>query len=87
MATTPLPSVGSEAVSGLAPTATIPDSSGFPLEHGMSLSYWLQGVRASPLLNHRTTGDIPLQADVVIIGSGVCVSRSHLTGQLLMVAC
>ncbi|KAJ7253292.1 DAO-domain-containing protein [Mycena rebaudengoi] len=44
----------------------------FPIPTGMSLSYWLQGVRASPLLDHRTTEELPKSADVVIIGSGMC---------------
>ncbi|KAJ7454573.1 DAO-domain-containing protein [Mycena galericulata] len=43
----------------------------FPIPRGMSLSHWLQGVRASPLLDHRTTEDLPTSADVVIIGSGM----------------
>ncbi|KAJ7253268.1 FAD dependent oxidoreductase-domain-containing protein [Mycena rebaudengoi] len=43
----------------------------FPIPTGMSLSYWLQGVRASPLLDHRTTEELPKSADVVIIGSGL----------------
>ncbi|KAF8922380.1 DAO-domain-containing protein [Mucidula mucida] len=44
----------------------------------MSLSYWLQGVRASPLLDHRTTADIPPEADVVIIGSGLTGSLTAM---------
>ncbi|KAJ7076685.1 DAO-domain-containing protein [Mycena belliarum] len=43
----------------------------FPRPKGMSLSYWLQGVRASPLLDHRTTEGLPQAADIVIIGSGM----------------
>ncbi|KAJ6493199.1 DAO-domain-containing protein [Mycena sanguinolenta] len=43
----------------------------FPIPEGMSLSYWLQGVRASPLLDHRTTEHLPKSAEVVIIGSGM----------------
>lgn len=43
----------------------------FPTAKGMSLSYWLQGVRASPLLDHQTTEELPKAAEVVIIGSGV----------------
>ncbi|KAJ6626711.1 DAO-domain-containing protein [Mycena sp. CBHHK59/15] len=43
----------------------------FPLAKGMSLSYWLQGVRASPLINLRTTEELPKAAEVVIIGSGM----------------
>ncbi|KAJ6493198.1 DAO-domain-containing protein [Mycena sanguinolenta] len=43
----------------------------FPIPKGMSLSYWLQGVRASPLLDHRTTEELPKSAEVVIIGSGM----------------
>jgi hypothetical protein len=44
----------------------------FPIPKGMSLSYWLQNVRASPLLDHRTTEELPKSAEIVIIGSGVC---------------
>ena len=44
---------------------------GLPLEDGMCLSYWLQGVRNNPLLDHRTTEHLLSHADVVIIGSGV----------------
>ncbi|KAJ7237520.1 DAO-domain-containing protein [Mycena haematopus] len=43
----------------------------FPIAEGMSLSYWLQGVRASPLLDHRTSEELPESAEVVIIGSGM----------------
>ncbi|KAF8177553.1 DAO-domain-containing protein [Mycena galopus ATCC 62051] len=43
----------------------------FPTSTGMSLSYWLQGVRASPLLDHRTTRELPSSVEVVIIGSGM----------------
>ncbi|KAK0503316.1 DAO-domain-containing protein [Armillaria luteobubalina] len=42
----------------------------FPKQDGQSLSYWLQGVRSNPLLDHRTTDKLPEEADVVIIGSG-----------------
>ncbi|KAK0450918.1 DAO-domain-containing protein [Armillaria borealis] len=42
----------------------------FPKQEGQSLSYWLQGVRSNPLLDHRTTDELPEEADVVIIGSG-----------------
>ncbi|KAL4773191.1 FAD dependent oxidoreductase-domain-containing protein [Aspergillus nidulans var. acristatus] len=44
---------------------------GFPKEGRYSLSYWLQGVQGDPLLNHRTTPDLPSSADIVIIGSGI----------------
>lgn len=47
---------------------------GFPKPTGQSLSYWLQGVRCDPLLDHRTTPELPAFADTVIIGSGV---RKH----------
>lgn len=47
---------------------------GFPKQTGQSLSYWLQGVRCDPLLDHRSTPELPASADIVIIGSGV--SRS-----------
>ena len=49
----------------------------YPLPEGMSLSQWLQNVRANPLLDHRTTEAIPGTADVVIIGSGVSYSMHH----------
>lgn len=44
---------------------------GFPRQTGQSLSYWLQGVRCDPLLDHRSTEELPSEADTVIIGSGV----------------
>lgn len=44
---------------------------GFPKSSGQSLSYWLQQVRSDPLLDHRTTEQLPEQADVVIVGSGI----------------
>ena len=49
----------------------------YPLPEGMSLSQWLQNVRANPLLDHRTTEAIPGTADVVIIGSGVSYSANQ----------
>ncbi|KAJ7185227.1 DAO-domain-containing protein [Mycena filopes] len=49
----------------------VPGGQAFPTATGMSLSYWLQGVRASPLLDHRTTDQLPASAEVVIIGSGM----------------
>ncbi|OTB07281.1 hypothetical protein M426DRAFT_86393 [Hypoxylon sp. CI-4A] len=54
---------------------------GFPKTSGQSLSYWLQGVRCDPLLDHRTTPDLPRSADTVIIGSGITgtlVAKHHL---------
>ncbi|KAL3482219.1 FAD dependent oxidoreductase [Aspergillus californicus] len=47
------------------------DRYGFPKQGKYSLSYWLQGVQNDPLLNHRTTLELPLSADIVIIGSGM----------------
>lgn len=44
---------------------------GFPLQSGASLSLWLQTVRANPLLDHRSTPQLPKSAEIVIIGSGV----------------
>lgn len=44
---------------------------GFPKQSGQSLSYWLQGVRCDPLLDHRSSPELPGSADIVIIGSGV----------------
>ena len=44
---------------------------GFPKEGPYSLSYWLQGVQGDPLLNHRTTPELPSSVDIVVIGSGV----------------
>ncbi|KAK7060512.1 hypothetical protein VNI00_001277 [Paramarasmius palmivorus] len=48
-----------------------------------SLSFWLQGVRSSPLLGHRTTENLPNTTDVVIIGagmSGASIAYFLLTG-------
>ena len=45
---------------------------GFPKQDGQSLSYWLQQVRNDPLLDYRSTPDLPAEADTVVIGSGVC---------------
>ncbi|KAK0483682.1 DAO-domain-containing protein [Armillaria novae-zelandiae] len=53
-------------------------SSGFPKQEGQSLSYWLQGVRSNPLLDHRTTDELPEEADVVIIGSGATGATTAL---------
>ncbi|KAL1737943.1 FAD dependent oxidoreductase-domain-containing protein, partial [Schizophyllum fasciatum] len=52
--------------------------SGLPLAEGMSLSQWLQNVRANPLLDHRTTDALPEAADVVIIGSGISGATTAL---------
>ncbi|WWD16931.1 hypothetical protein CI109_101363 [Kwoniella shandongensis] len=46
-------------------------AAGFPLQRGMGLSHWQQTTRANPLLNHRSTADLPTGADVVVIGSGI----------------
>lgn len=54
---------------------------GFPKPSGQSLSYWLQQVRCDPLLDHRTTLDLPLEADTVVVGSGLpgtLVAKHHL---------
>ncbi|KAI4629215.1 uncharacterized protein J4E87_003477 [Alternaria ethzedia] len=54
---------------------------GFPKQGGQSLSYWLQQVRCDPLLDHRTTDELPQEADTVIIGSGITgtlVAKHHL---------
>ncbi|VDB89216.1 unnamed protein product [Peniophora sp. CBMAI 1063] len=64
-----LPPVGQEA--GAPGVAGESNRHAFPLPEGMSLSQWLQNVRANPLLDHRTTEAIPGTADVVIIGSGM----------------
>ncbi|RSH90384.1 hypothetical protein EHS25_000989 [Saitozyma podzolica] len=77
-----LPPVGDEATSVRAPQTAAGASAAeaasaegrniaMPLEEGMCLSYWLQGVRNNPLLDHRTTETLPAAADVVIIGSGI----------------
>ncbi|KAF2441765.1 DAO-domain-containing protein [Karstenula rhodostoma CBS 690.94] len=54
---------------------------GFPKASGQSLSYWLQQVRSDPLLDHRTTEQLPEQADTVIVGSGISgtlIAKHHL---------
>ena len=55
---------------------------GFPKQNGQSLSYWLQQVRSDPLLDHRTTEDLPNDADTVIVGSGITgtlAAKEHLS--------
>ena len=47
------------------------ERTGFPMRGGQSLSYWLQQVRCDPLLDHRSTENLPREADTVVIGSGV----------------
>jgi hypothetical protein len=42
---------------------------GYPDPDRYTLSYWLARSRTSPLLGHRTTEELPLLSDVVIIGS------------------
>lgn len=64
-----LAAVGQEA--GAHGVAEGADQHAYPLAEGMSLSQWLQNVRANPLLDRRTTETVPGTADVVIIGSGV----------------
>jgi hypothetical protein len=62
-----------------APTTNVPKHRfGFPknLKEGVSLSHWLKTVQGDPLLDHRTTPDLPTSADIVIIGSGVCLLHS-----------
>ncbi|KAF7317231.1 FAD-dependent oxidoreductase [Mycena chlorophos] len=53
------------------PAPLLAGGKAFPVPRGMSLSHWLQGVRANPLLDKRTTETLPASADVVIIGSGL----------------
>lgn len=48
---------------------------GFPKRTNYSISHWLQSVQGDPLLDHRTTPELPASADIVIIGSGVSVFR------------
>lgn len=48
---------------------------GFPKQKGFTLSHWLQDVQGNPLLNHRTTPELPQSADIAIIGSGVCIPQ------------
>lgn len=52
---------------------------GFPKQTGQSLSYWLQGVRCDPLLDHRSTPEVPPSADIVVIGSGVSCSAPAMS--------
>ncbi|KAJ7627132.1 DAO-domain-containing protein [Roridomyces roridus] len=64
--------MGSSSSASKTPSSVgVEGGKAFPIPDGMSLSHWLQGVRASPLLDHRTTQDLPTAADVVVIGSGM----------------
>jgi glycine/D-amino acid oxidase-like deaminating enzyme len=54
---------------------------GFPKQDGQSLSYWLQQAHCDPLLDYRTTEQLPKYADTVIVGSGITgtlVAKHHL---------
>ncbi len=64
------------------PTAHLdpPADPRFPVPHP-SLSYWLQSVRNDPLLDCRTTEDLPRTSDVVVIGSGVS-SLPHIAARI-----
>lgn len=66
-------SVNSQNPSDLRTMENPQERFGFPKQNGRSLSYWLQGVRSDPLLDHRTTSELPSAADIVIIGSGVSI--------------
>lgn len=60
---------------------TLQNRTGLPKQEGQSLSYWLQQVRADPLLDHRTTASLPQDADTVVIGSGITgtlAAKEHL---------
>ncbi|WVQ77774.1 hypothetical protein IAR50_007464 [Cryptococcus sp. DSM 104548] len=52
---------------------------GLPLAQGMSLSHWQQTTRSNPLLNERTTQELPSEAEVVIIGSGISGALTALS--------
>ncbi|WVR06122.1 hypothetical protein IAU60_003152 [Kwoniella sp. DSM 27419] len=73
-----LPPVGSEGMFGVGGRGETAFT-GRPLVEGMSLSLWLQTVRNNPLLDHRTTEQLPTDADVVIIGSGITGSVTALS--------
>ncbi|KAF9792338.1 FAD dependent oxidoreductase [Thelephora terrestris] len=48
------------------------DGSGVGFPHPKpTLSFWLQGTRNNALIGHRTTEEVPSNADVVIIGAGM----------------
>ncbi|WWC86544.1 uncharacterized protein L201_001421 [Kwoniella dendrophila CBS 6074] len=74
-----LPPVGDEGTGTSKALDDQPITTGRPLEKGMSLSLWLQSVRNNPLLNHRTTEELPKTADVVVIGSGITGSLTALS--------
>ncbi|KAL1296941.1 hypothetical protein AAFC00_004547 [Neodothiora populina] len=61
-------------------TEKFTQQSGFPKQNGQSISYWLRGVQGDALLNHRTTPELPVSTDIVVIGSG-------LTGTLVAKEC
>lgn len=81
-----IPAVGSEATTqgevqnGRQMTA-------LPLESGFCLSLWLQTVRNNPLLNHRTTDELPREAEVVIIGSGVSSTICYVASRMRVLIC
>lgn len=72
----------SESTNGHAasnPDLSSPSYPGYP-HPDPCLSFWLLGSRSSPLLGHRTTQNLPEEAEVAIIGSGMrCVHEFPLS--------
>nr|XP_018259110.1 uncharacterized protein I303_08654 [Kwoniella dejecticola CBS 10117]OBR81268.1 hypothetical protein I303_08654 [Kwoniella dejecticola CBS 10117] len=65
-----LPPVGMEN-SSISNLKLDNDVLGLPIESGMSISHWLGTVRSNPLLDFRSSENLPSSVDVVIIGSGI----------------
>lgn len=81
-----IPAVGSEATAQ-GEVQSGRQMTGLPLESGFCLSLWLQTVRNNPLLNHRTTEELPKEAEVVIIGSGVSPTVCCVAVTIVDVSC
>ena len=79
-----VPPVGGEGNSAAESSVSHTDT-GLPRADGACLSYWLEGVRSDPLLDHRS-GDLPDRADVVIIGSGVGLSSDGADDRSLVLS-
>ncbi|KAL1407892.1 hypothetical protein Q8F55_007328 [Vanrija albida] len=60
-----------------------PGLNGLPVAEGMSISHWLQTVRSDPLLDHRTTRDLPDSAEAVVIGSGILSNEGETLEALI----
>ncbi|WWC91289.1 uncharacterized protein L201_006232 [Kwoniella dendrophila CBS 6074] len=73
-----LPPVGQEH-SSTSQVQLDGEITGRPIERGMSTSHWLGTVRSNPLLDYRSSEELPSKADMIIIGSGLSGALTALS--------